>query len=199
VVFHARSAREPHGGIRRRALIPQPLSRFDATNAMAARQTLPQPPPYFRFPFGNRRAWPRPQIDSTNAVFAGPGHNPAAVPATGNCGKDATTADLQDLLIHAMKGIAQYAVLARAAGAADPAAGRFILYGMFTTLTNVNFDASQFVSLIHEAAQVRDCARRIHETVAAQRGLAIEVPPAPRPGNRLPIRPACSNRQRQCG
>ncbi|MDI9653902.1 hypothetical protein QM306_36850, partial [Burkholderia cenocepacia] len=32
----------------------------------------------------------------------------------GNCGKDATTADLQDLLVHAVTGIAQYGAIARA-------------------------------------------------------------------------------------
>jgi hydroxylamine reductase len=107
------------------------------------------------------------------------GTQPGCGSAKGNCGKDATTADLQDLLIHAMKGIAQYAVLARAAGAPDPAAGRFILYGMFTTLTNVNFDASHFVALIREAAQVRDRLRLSYEAAAAQRGLAIEDPSGP--------------------
>ena len=52
------------------------------------------------------------QTDRSGAVVgcAGP---------LGNCGKDEVTADLQDLLIHAVKGIAQYAVQARALGAAD--------------------------------------------------------------------------------
>jgi hydroxylamine reductase len=115
------------------------------------------------------------QCEQTDRTGAQPGCNSAK----GNCGKDATTADLQDLLIHAMKGIAQYGVLARAAGAADPAAGRFILYGMFTTLTNVNFDASHFVSLIREAAGIRDRVRLAYETAAANSGLPVEVPAGP--------------------
>lgn len=76
--------------------------------------------------------------------------------AKGMCGKDATTSDLQDLLVHAVKGIAQYAKRARAAGVPDKAADEFILYAMFTTLTNVNFTATRFVTLLQEAAQIRD-------------------------------------------
>ncbi len=41
----------------------------------------------------------------------------------GVCGKDDTTATLQDLLMYAAKGIAMYAHRARQAGAADPAIG----------------------------------------------------------------------------
>lgn len=36
--------------------------------------------------------------------------------ARGNCGKDATTADLQDLLLYVAQGIGQYATRARALG-----------------------------------------------------------------------------------
>ncbi|MGC8988927.1 MAG: hydroxylamine reductase, partial [Verrucomicrobiia bacterium] len=38
----------------------------------------------------------------------------------GVCGKDEVTADLQDLLLHAAKGISQYAHRARALGSVDP-------------------------------------------------------------------------------
>lgn len=37
----------------------------------------------------------------------------------GNCGKDEATSDVQDLLIHSVKGIAQYASRARVLGAGD--------------------------------------------------------------------------------
>ena len=67
--------------------------------------------------------------------------------AKGMCGKDATTSDLQDLLIHAIEGIAQYTKRARALNVQDNAADEFILYGMFTTLTNVNFNATRFSTL----------------------------------------------------
>lgn len=88
----------------------------------------------------------------------------------GSCGKDETTAALQDLLVHALKGIAQYNVRARAVGAGDDAAGAFILYGMFTTLTNVNFAATRFVELLREAANVRDRVKSAYEAAARAAG-----------------------------
>ncbi len=58
------------------------------------------------------------------------------------CGKDENSAILQDLLVHASKGIAQYAHRARALGVHDPAVDRFILKALFITVTNVNFDCA---------------------------------------------------------
>jgi len=74
----------------------------------------------------------------------------------GNCGKDAQTSDLQDLLIYAVKGIAQYNQLARENGKADNEASNFILKAMFTTLTNVNFNAARFTAMLQEASEIRD-------------------------------------------
>lgn len=103
------------------------------------------------------------------------GAQPGCATAKGNCGKDATTADLQDLLVHALKGIAQYSLRSRALGAPNNAAGGFILYGMFTTLTNVNFTAARFVTLLQEAAKVRDKAKEIYEVAAIAQGKTPEV------------------------
>ncbi|MDO9449618.1 MAG: hydroxylamine reductase [Rugosibacter sp.] len=108
------------------------------------------------------------QTDRTNA-------QPGCASARGNCGKDANTSDLQDLLVYALKGIAQYSRRARDLGAANDAAGGFILYGMFTTLTNVNFNAARFVSLLQEAAKVRDQARAAYEAAAQNQGLSPEA------------------------
>ena len=88
----------------------------------------------------------------------------------GGCGKDATTSDLQDLLIHELKGIAQYARRARDLGAGDNAAGGFMLYGLFTTLTNVNFNPARFTALIQEAIQVRDRVKGAYEEAARDAG-----------------------------
>ena len=68
----------------------------------------------------------------------------------GACGKDAVTSDLQDILIYQIQGIAQYAQLARSMGVADKNVDAFIQYSMFTTLTNVNFNATRFVNLIQQ-------------------------------------------------
>lgn len=97
----------------------------------------------------------------------------------GVCGKDEVTADLQDLLIYALKGIAQYACRARRLGYADPKADAFILYGLFTTLTNVNFDPGRFDALLQEAISRRGQIKAEYEKMARQKGLAPEVAAGP--------------------
>lgn len=104
------------------------------------------------------------------------GAQPGCASAKGNCGKDATTADLQDLLVHAVKGIAQYTSLTRAMGHVDREADRFMLYAMFTTLTNVNFNAARFVVLLREAAQHRDRVRASYENIARAAGQPVQTP-----------------------
>lgn len=103
------------------------------------------------------------------------GARPGCASAKGNCGKDATTADLQDLLVHAVKGIAQYGAVARALGAPDREADRFVLYAMFTTLTNVNFHAARFVALLRDAALTRDRVKAVCEARARAAGTAVPV------------------------
>ena len=93
----------------------------------------------------------------------------------GVCGKDSTTADLQDLLVYAIKGIGQYATRARDLGKTDKEADAFILYGLFTTLTNVNFNASRFVSLITEAVEIRDRVKALYESAAKEQGKTPDV------------------------
>jgi hydroxylamine reductase len=90
----------------------------------------------------------------------------------GTCGKDETTAALQDLLVHQVKGIGQYASRARALGVGDDDAAAFAAFALFTTLTNVNFDADRFVELIAEADAVRE---RLRERVTRATGAATPV------------------------
>ena len=103
------------------------------------------------------------------------GARPGCASAKGNCGKDSTTADLQDLLVHAVKGIAQYGAIARTMGVPDREAERFVLYAMFTTLTNVNFHAARFVALLREAAQTRDRVKAACEAHARAAGTGVPV------------------------
>jgi hydroxylamine reductase len=103
------------------------------------------------------------------------GANPGCGGPVGNCGKNAITSDLQDLLLHAVKGIAQYATRARSLGVPDDEASEFILYAVFTTLTNVNFNPTRFAGLLREAAAVRDRVRARYEEAARARGLEPET------------------------
>jgi hydroxylamine reductase len=89
----------------------------------------------------------------------------------GVCGKDETTAALQDLLIHAVKGISSYAHRARQHGAADPEVDAFTIQAVFATLTNVNFDPERLVTLIHQAVAMRDVARNLYERAAVAAGV----------------------------
>lgn len=89
----------------------------------------------------------------------------------GMCGKDAATADLQDVLLYICEGAGQYLHHARGYGATDVEADRFILFAFFTTLTNVNFSAVKFVDLIQEAAKVRDRAHALYERAAREAGV----------------------------
>ena len=79
----------------------------------------------------------------------------------GVCGKDPQTADLQDLLIHACKGIAWHAHKARQGGKADHEIDRFIVESLFTTVTNVNFDPARLEEWLHRAGEVLDKTRRL--------------------------------------
>jgi hydroxylamine reductase len=90
----------------------------------------------------------------------------------GVCGKDAQTAALQDLLIHASQGISMYAHRARALGAFDREIDLFVVEALFTTVTNVNFDPERLAGLIRRAAQLRDKARDMYIRAFAASGTA---------------------------
>jgi hydroxylamine reductase len=92
--------------------------------------------------------------------------------AVGVCGKDETTATLQDLLIHVIKGVSMYAHRAHQLGASDPEVDAFTIQSIFSTLTNVNFDPDRLVGLIHEAIKTRDAARDMYEGASVMAGIA---------------------------
>jgi len=86
----------------------------------------------------------------------------------GVCGKDPEVAALQDLLVHATKGIAVYADPAAKAGADVQEIGRFIIKALFTTVTNVNFDAERMTGILQEAGEVKAQAEALCRAAGAQ-------------------------------
>jgi hydroxylamine reductase len=74
----------------------------------------------------------------------------------GTCGKKSDVAALQDLLVHALKGLSYVAVEGKKAGVIDPEVDEFTVGALFSTLTNVNFDAERFVTLINRCVELRD-------------------------------------------
>ena len=93
----------------------------------------------------------------------------------GVCGKDATTAEVQDALIHALKGLGQYAHRAAQLGARDAEADTFVLEGLFATLTNVNFDPERIRTYINRAVELRERVRRIYEQACVSAGKQPET------------------------
>ena len=78
----------------------------------------------------------------------------------GMCGKPAEVANLQDLLVFVLKGVAACDLKGRALGIGrDPELGRFVLESLFMTITNANFDGARFERRIAEALAVRDALR----------------------------------------
>jgi hydroxylamine reductase len=81
----------------------------------------------------------------------------------GVCGKQPDVAALQDQLIYTMKGIAFWADKAREKGAKDQAIDRFMIDGLFATVTNVDFDAEDVAKLVRHAAAARNDAQALFE------------------------------------
>jgi hydroxylamine reductase len=106
----------------------------------------------------------------------------------GVCGKDENTATLQDLLIHALKGVSQYAHRANKLGTADPEIDAFVIEAIFATLTNVNFDADRVADLVYKAAVMRDRARKLYTEAAAKAGVLAETLSGPAAWQPAPVR-----------
>jgi hydroxylamine reductase len=88
----------------------------------------------------------------------------------GVCGKDETTANLQDLLLHATEGVSMYAHRARELGAVDPEVDVFAVKALFSTVTNVNFDPDTLKDLVLKATEMRDRAKRLYEDACGSAG-----------------------------
>lgn len=74
----------------------------------------------------------------------------------GVCGKTSDVANLQDVLIYVLKGISFYNLEARKAGLNTNKADKFIVDGLFATITNANFDKVVFVDRIKNAIELRE-------------------------------------------
>jgi hydroxylamine reductase len=78
----------------------------------------------------------------------------------GVCGKQPDVATLQDLLVHALKGLALYAVEGRKVGVNDHDVNVFAAKAAFSTLTNVNFDPNRFAPLINRCVELRESLKQ---------------------------------------
>jgi hydroxylamine reductase len=97
----------------------------------------------------------------------------------GVCGKEPAVAALQDLLLYAAKGISQYAHRARQLGAKDRAIDVFVIETLFTTVTNVNFDAARIEAMVRKAAVVKKDAQDLYQEACRRAGRQPEKPQGP--------------------
>ncbi|MGV8118995.1 MAG: hydroxylamine reductase [Candidatus Xenobiia bacterium LiM19] len=92
----------------------------------------------------------------------------------GVCGKEGVTATLQDLLIYSLKGLSMYAHRLREMGKSDHDINVFILEGLFTTITNVNFDSSRIVGILKRSYELKEKAGKLYEEACHSAGKKAE-------------------------
>ena len=92
----------------------------------------------------------------------------------GVCGKDKNTAALQDLLVYAVKGMANYSTPLHKDGFKTRDYEIFMMEALFTTVTNVNFDVATVRDFVIQAAKLRDELKAEYE----KRNLKSELSPA---------------------
>ena len=74
----------------------------------------------------------------------------------GVCGKTPEVAGLQDLLVYQLKGLSVLTKALRTQGVEVSYANRFIVDGLFMTITNANFDYDRFVSTVRKGFDLRE-------------------------------------------
>lgn len=89
----------------------------------------------------------------------------------GVCGKQPDVAALQDVTVYALRGLALIALEARRRGIIEQTTDTFTAQMLFSTLTNVNFDAERFIPYIHEIIRKRNI-------LAAKADIVIAPSPA---------------------
>jgi len=89
----------------------------------------------------------------------------------GVCGKKGEVSDLQDMLIFLMKGISISNTKKRENDSYDENVDKFIMGGLFSTITNANFDKQYFLRKIQEAIVLRDNLKEINKVQSTHESL----------------------------
>ncbi|MEI8349534.1 MAG: hydroxylamine reductase [Candidatus Omnitrophota bacterium] len=79
----------------------------------------------------------------------------------GVCGKNEDVAKLQDVLVHSLKAIAIYGNLARQLGVKDRTVDHFMMQGLFTTVTNVNFSLQRIAEMIYKSQEIKQKIKKL--------------------------------------
>ena len=95
----------------------------------------------------------------------------------GVCGKEESTAKLQDLLIHSLKGISAFRVnidleTRKKNSIECRKVDHFLIESLFLTITNANFDDKVFVKKIIEALKIRDSIKTKLKDISIESSLS---------------------------
>jgi len=82
----------------------------------------------------------------------------------GVCGKNPEVAALQDLMLYGLKGLAIYADKARELGVKEEKIDYFVLEGLFTTVTNVDFDPVSLAGKLRKCYDYKERMKALYET-----------------------------------
>ena len=94
----------------------------------------------------------------------------------GVCGKNPEVAALQDLMLYGLKGLAVYADKAREFGVKDEEIDLFMFEGLFTTVTNVDFDPIQIAAKLRKCYDLKEKAKALYETACREKTGSHAVP-----------------------
>ena len=83
---------------------------------------------------------------------------------SGVCGKNPEVAALQDLMLHGLKGLAIYAEKAREFDVRDEEADLYMIEGLFTTVTNVDFDPVQLAGKLRTCFDMKERVKALYES-----------------------------------
>jgi hydroxylamine reductase len=99
----------------------------------------------------------------------------------GVCGKNPEVASLLDLMMFGLKGLAIYADKARALDTRYEVADMFLIEGLFTTVTNVDFDPVQLAGKLRKCYDLKEKVKALYETAyrAKQGGHAPQITDGP--------------------
>ncbi len=94
----------------------------------------------------------------------------------GVCGKDEKTSSLQDLIVDGLKDLSFYAYRLRKLGINTSEADKMVIEGLFTTVTNVNFDPERIKNIILELSEQRKELKAKYLEFAQKKGITPEKP-----------------------
>jgi hydroxylamine reductase len=99
----------------------------------------------------------------------------------GVCGKNPEVAALQDLMLFGLKGLAIYAEKARGVDARDMDADMFLIEGLFTAVTNVDFDPVQIAGKLRRCYDEKEKVKGLYESAFREKqgGHAVPVTEGP--------------------